>query len=139
MCRSVGAIPPRPHTRKMPEGDARSMIVIVKARPFLYMDELARELAVRCGTSYKAPLCYSGAQAVLRAQIGIIFCKRMARQSDGNTGRTQVAQLLARYRGWTRCSSSLSLAALFPFIPIALLEASASPQYPSQEVCSFAS
>ena len=55
---SVGAIPPRPRTRKMSEGDARSMLVIVKARPFLYVDEIARELAVRCGTLYKASLCY---------------------------------------------------------------------------------
>ena len=56
---SVGAIPQRPRARKMAEGDARSMLVIVKARPFLYVDEIARELAVRCGTLYKASLCYA--------------------------------------------------------------------------------
>jgi hypothetical protein len=41
----------------------------------------------------------------------------MARQTDDKTGRTQVKQLLARYRGWTR--RSLSLAAFFfTFNPI---------------------
>jgi hypothetical protein len=41
--------PAAPHAQDV-RADARSTIVIVKARPFLYMDELARELAVRCGT-----------------------------------------------------------------------------------------
>ena len=56
--KDVKNIPPKVRRRKMLEGHVAMLIDVIKKRPYLFIDEIARELKDLCHVQYLPSQCY---------------------------------------------------------------------------------